>query len=137
MDKDIIDNNKKIARFMDFVYVPYQEAEHKKWAGWRLYDKATVQTFEDTRSLGIINKGCCVTWLCRNNKELKFNTHWEWIMSAWKFILNKSESLSEGGSIEMRDIKHKFSESVLEADITKSHEIIVMAVDFLNGLNRP
>lgn len=72
--KQTIENNKKFAKFMGYVYVPYSKDNVLKPGYWT---KARVE--ENKVYPGKIEY---VGYLCRKHEELAFHLDWEWLMEV-------------------------------------------------------
>lgn len=84
MDKEIIENNKMIAKFMGWTYIPWQEATGKH-VGW-------INPKFKIHSPKIDN-----TYLCRSHNDLKYHKDWNWLMR----VMEKIENLNR-----FTDIQH-------------------------------
>lgn len=88
-DKQIIDSNKMIARFMGYEYYPWNHIDspykdgikhYDDWSGW----KSNV----DVRSMTKINMihGISGKYLCRFHTDLRYNTDWNRLMEVIDII---------------------------------------------------
>lgn len=92
--EDIVNKNKIFAKYLNWKYVPHQEVEGKRFAGWRM-ENSDIQfgefyLIEKLTKMGKY-RGLWFTHICRNNNELIFHESWDWIMLVWKkYISHKN-----------------------------------------------
>lgn len=77
--KEIEENNKLIATFLGYEYIPYSNTE--SYPGWR---KAGKQPLLKVSSTGIGQ-----LTLCRKHRDLLFHKDWNWMM----YVVEKIESM--------------------------------------------
>ncbi len=110
--------NKLIASYLGFTYVPHNKAKDKRFAGWQTLD--IEPPFLNKHFEGqLVEFG----WLCRNHNQLIFHKSWDWLMGAWKKIIENNILIDE--------FKTKFSNFVAEADIINAHKTLYETIEFL------
>jgi hypothetical protein len=84
MSKEIIEEQKMIAEFIGYRYIPHNNDENIKLPGWWQVDTPL-------NVLRIISPKWLPAgyFLCRNHNELRYRYSWEWLMT----FVQKLESL--------------------------------------------
>jgi hypothetical protein len=84
-EKRIIENNKNIAKFMNWSYLPY--SEQSKYFNYKPgYYKngiAVVNMFESSE------------YLCRKHRDLKYHTSFDWLMPVVCKLLESEQITSD------------------------------------------
>lgn len=114
----MIESNKLMAEFLGYKYYPYSDTEN--YPGWR------KESYEILHKLNIQGEVSKRTYLCRNHKELSFDTDWNWLMQVVEkieenynynvYIRNTSCSiLSFEENFDILDSKTYYAETKIQA----------------------
>lgn len=91
-----MEDNKLIAEFIGWIYIPWNNLQGYSDAGWWKYqeplkdNKSSFFNYLEKSSKDKSTKIGKQFYICRLDKDLKFNTSWDWIMP----VVEKIERLN-------------------------------------------
>lgn len=90
--ESITENNKFIADFMGFEYIPFDETRIDRIPGWR--NKDFDERTQKLSSFHKIAKSKSI-YLCRNHEQLMYSNSWDWLMPVLIKISNLNDCWSQ------------------------------------------
>lgn len=124
-----IEKNKLIAKFMGYIYYPYdfnlKKKDNYNFFGW-MKDK------EHLLPMSIKLDKFGLNYLCRRHKDLKFDSDWNWLIEVikkTKHIISKKKELNNDEIYIYQNIKY----SLLSLEIQKIWESVVKFIEYYNS----
>ncbi len=109
-------DNETIAVFMGYEYIPFTNADQDFKPGW--WKKGV--TTEDQSREAVSRKVGKGKFICRNHKNLKYHSSWDWLMP----VVEKIESL------ELSDFYSEGNFSSVDVNIEKGHCYIYVHLNY-------
>ena len=126
-NKDIVEKNKTIAKFLGFEYKTYQEVGNR-FAGWRT--SLSELNYDLAKNFGAISR-VDYLWLCRNNNELKFHNSWEWIIESYGYCLNESFGLNDECKNKFNVLKERLLFNISNIEKENSYMVLCEIIELL------
>lgn len=122
----MVESNKLMAKFLGYEY--YLHSDIEKYPGWR---KDKISHSHKINLQGKVGKK---QYLCRNHKQLAFDTDWNWLMSVVEKI-EKTDKIVINGNNCILQYNSAFYVGADIKSLTKIQAVYSACLQFIQNEN--